>query len=256
MASTLPQKHLPKGEFWVTQTSEVQGESCNSLQALIHQFWGSLLFKKAHRSSPAIVIPIRTTRVHICLPSCSLQRLAHGESYFVFQNNLGSSSAEPPSWGSKFFSGRRLQLLLFTPKGIHWIPSLTAGNTDLAVQAYKRNPDKRGGVFTCQPSWSQCTGQWALLLEAVPQNQRHGLGHQTHSQHSLVSWAFPTHVLIQLCQACGLLISFPLSHSPSFPLPPTCSCPYKFPPGLHLNLIVGSQRMPRLAWVEDYKSKP
>lgn len=42
-------------------------------------------FKKAHLSSPAVLIIFKTMMVHICLAPCGFRRLAHGVSHFLFE---------------------------------------------------------------------------------------------------------------------------------------------------------------------------
>nr|KAF6469795.1 hypothetical protein HJG59_011153 [Molossus molossus] len=96
---------------------------------------------------------------------------------------LRSSSTEPPSWGSKFFSGRRLQLI-FTPQGMH----CKAQALQLAVQACKINLDGVGcsHAILVIDHWavSSPTGSCTTEPKAVLASKT------TVSSPSI--WAFPT----------------------------------------------------------------
>lgn len=134
------------------QPSNVQGESCNSLQALRHQLWDCLLFNNAHLSSPAVII-IRTRMARIGLAPCSFPRLTHGVSHCLFQKTFCIHHAVNLQAGavSSFLAKDCICYYLPHPPGkMLQIPSLTAGNTEIWLCKHiKGILTKRGrGVHT------------------------------------------------------------------------------------------------------------
>lgn len=114
--------------------------------------------------------------------------------------------------------------IIYPPGDKLQIPGLTAGNTELAVQAYKKPWQSRRGVhilailITVHWARSSPTGSCITEPQALPWRAK------PHSAVLQSARAFPARVLIHLCYACGL---FPLLNSLFIPqpLPPTPSCP-------------------------------
>lgn len=189
------------------QLSEVQRESCNSLQELSQQFWDFLLCKKAHLSSPLplawhLAVFKGGPAGHLIFSprkTCSHHLL-----------NLQAGASSPFLATNTYSSGDILQS-----------PSLISGNTGLAVQAHKRNLDGGG----CSQLAILVTVHWAVSSPAgscttkskaqswPPKPHSAGLPSVGPSQHMLIHYA--NHGVSQL-----LFLSFNLS-----PPSPTQFCP-------------------------------
>lgn len=93
-------------------------------------------------------------------------RLADILTFSLLGSLLHLSSVDPLSWGSKFFAGRRRQLLLFVPQGM----SSKSQALQLAVHAYKRKLGKAGDGGGGHMPATLLTVLWAVssLGQAMP----------------------------------------------------------------------------------------
>lgn len=111
---------------------------------------------------------------------------------FSLSEKLLCSSTEPPSWGSKFFSGRRLQLL-FTLQEILQSPGFIAENTQIWLCKHVKMLTKGKDIHTlamlltaldCELShWTLCHRTKGPVLAA-----------KTMLSSPSISGTFPTHV--------------------------------------------------------------
>lgn len=186
------------------QPSEVQWESCNSLQKLSQQFWG-FLCKKAHLSSPLMLA------WHLAV----FKSWPVGHLIFSSRKTFALIHWISKLWQQVLFWQKitaDIYCLGYTakPKPYSW------EHWGLAVQACKRNLIGGGCSHAGHPAHS-ALGSELSHWKVYHRTKGSVLASKTTFSIPSICWAFPTHAHT-LCQPRGLLIAFPLFKS-FFPIP-------------------------------------
>lgn len=151
---------------------------------------------------------------HIGLAPCSFSKLTHGVSPVLFQKTFCIHHALNPKAGeASSFLAEDDSCGYLPRRGYTANPQpYTWEHWDLALQAYKTNLDKEGGVCTHWPSWSQHVRQGALPPEETEgkrlrRKQKHSFERRNHTRQALNQSGLP---------ALGLIHLDPSMWSPNF----------------------------------------